>query len=279
MLSATEEKTFQEATLCYICQRELGADKLRDHMHLPHTYCGAAHAHCNLQFQFRQGKRSQSSKFYIPIVFHNLIGYDSHLLMESAGKMCKRRKLTVIPKHSEKYLSFSVGNLRFIDSLQFLNESFEKLVTNLSKEDASKFESLASHFPDKDEFGLLLRKGVYSCGFVSSPTIFNEASQPPENEFYNKLCDTEISDADYEHAQTMWRTFQMTDFGSITTFIWKQISSCWQMCLKTSERCVKLTTNSIQPIITLLLDLHGTPCWKWREQSSNYSMTLTWSYW
>ena len=213
-LSAAEEKSFQKATLCHICEKELGADKVRDHMHLPpYTYRGAAHAHCNLQFQFRQGKRSQSSKFYIPIVFHNLRGYDSHLLMESAGKMCKGKKLTVIPNHSEKYLSFSVGNLRFIDSLQFLNESLEKLVTNLSKEDASKFEVLASHFPDEDQFQLLLRKGVYPYDFVSLSAIFNETSLPPKYEFYNKLSDTDISDTDYEHAQTVWNTFQMTDFG------------------------------------------------------------------
>lgn len=180
-MSAAEEKSFQKATLCHICEKELGTDKVRDHMHLPpYTYRGAAHAHCNLQFQFRQGKRSQSSKFYIPIVFHNLRGYDSHLLMESAGKMCKGKKLTVIPNHSEKYLSFSVGNLRFIDSLQFLNESLEKLVTNLSKEDASKFEVLASHFPDEDQFQLLLRKGVYPYDFVSSSAIFNETSLPPK---------------------------------------------------------------------------------------------------
>ena len=129
--------------------------------------------------------------------------------MESAGQMSKSRKLTVIPNHSEKYLSFSVGNLRFIDSA-FLNESLEKLVTNLSKEDASNFESLASHFPDKDEFDLLLQKSVYPNNFVSSPAIFN---LPPKNEFYNKLSDTEISDADYEHAQTAWKIFQMADFG------------------------------------------------------------------
>ena len=113
-------------------------------MHLPpYTYRGTAHNHYNLQFQFRQGKRAQNSKFYIPVVFHNIRGYDSHLLMESAGKMCKGKKLSHISNHSEKYLSFLVGNLRLIDSLQFLNESLETLVTNLSSEDASKFVTLS----------------------------------------------------------------------------------------------------------------------------------------
>ena len=87
-LTMAEEQLFQEATTCHICKWELGTDKVRDHMHLPpNKYRGAAHAHCNLQLQFRQGKRSQNSKVYIPVIFHNLRG--SHLLMESAGKMFK----------------------------------------------------------------------------------------------------------------------------------------------------------------------------------------------
>ena len=212
-LSVDEEKSFQNATICNICRKDLGSDKVRDHMHLPpYSYRGAAHNFCNLQFQFRQGKRAQNSKFYIPIVFHNLRGYDSHLLMESAGKMCKDRKLSVIPNHSEKYLSFSVGNLRFIDSLQFLNESLETLVANLSKENAAKFESLASHFPNEEEFKLLLRKGVYPYDFASSPAVFNQTSLPPKCAFYNKLSDTNISDEDYEHAETVWNVFQMNNF-------------------------------------------------------------------
>ena len=35
----------------------------------------------------------------------------------------------------EKYMTFSVGQLQFIDSLQFMNGSLEKLATNLQMED------------------------------------------------------------------------------------------------------------------------------------------------
>ena len=35
----------------------------------------------------------------------------------------------------ERYLSFTIDNLRFIDSLQFMNESLEKLCKNLRPED------------------------------------------------------------------------------------------------------------------------------------------------
>ena len=35
----------------------------------------------------------------------------------------------------EKYMTFSVGQLQFIDSLQFMNGSLDKLATNLQMED------------------------------------------------------------------------------------------------------------------------------------------------
>ena len=139
--------------------------------------------------------------------------------MESAGKMCKSKKLRVIPNHSEKYLPFSVCILRFIDSLQFLNESLEKLVTNLLTEDASKFETLASHFPNKTEFDILLIKGVYPYDFASSSAVFIQTSLPHKCEFYNKLSESNISDEDYEHANIVWQTFQMTNFGQFMIFI------------------------------------------------------------
>lgn len=111
-LSPEEELAFRDVTICHMCQKELGSDKVLDNVHLPNgRYRGAAHAHCNFQYQFRQGKRSQSSKFYIPVVYHNLRGYDSHLMMTSAGKM-KDKKLSVIPNNGEKYLSFLIGNFK-----------------------------------------------------------------------------------------------------------------------------------------------------------------------
>jgi len=119
-LAQGEEVSFQNAKTCHICEKELGKDRERDHDHLNGIFRGASHSHCNFQFHLRQGKRSQGSTLYIPVVFHNLRGYDMHLLMESAGKF-KTKSLSCIPDNMEKYISFSLGNLRFIDSLQFLN--------------------------------------------------------------------------------------------------------------------------------------------------------------
>ena len=63
----------------------------------------------------------------------------------------------------EKYMTFSVGQLQFIDSLQFMNGSLEKLTTNLQMED---LVITRQGVTDK-ELALLRRKGVYPYKYVS----------------------------------------------------------------------------------------------------------------
>ena len=66
----------------------------------------------------------------IPIIFHNLRGYDGHLLMKGIHKV-EKKKLDCIPHNIERYISFSVGKLQFIDPYQFMASSLETLVHNL----------------------------------------------------------------------------------------------------------------------------------------------------
>ena len=55
---------------------------------------------------------------------------------------------------------------------------------------------------------LLTRKGVYPYDYVSSVERFSETQPPPKSEFYSRLNDADISDADYQHALNVWNTFQ-----------------------------------------------------------------------
>ena len=43
----------------------------------------------------------------------------------------EKKKLDSIPNNMERYISFSVGKLQFIDSYQFMASSLETLVHNL----------------------------------------------------------------------------------------------------------------------------------------------------
>ena len=87
-ISADQEHEFQATTDCHICGEVLGADRVRDHCHLTGVYRGAADNECNINYKFT-GK--------IPVVLHNLRGYDSHLIMQGLGKLKSEKKFLASP--------------------------------------------------------------------------------------------------------------------------------------------------------------------------------------
>ena len=70
----------------------------------------------------------------VPVIFHNLRGYNSHLIFNKLNKFDV--KIEVIPNGPEKYIAFFLNkNLVFIGSMQFMNSSLDKVVKNLSDND------------------------------------------------------------------------------------------------------------------------------------------------
>ena len=96
-----------------------------DHCHVTSKFRGAAHQNCNVNFQLTKK---------VPVIFHNLRGYDSHLIFNELDKFDV--KIKVIPNELEKYMAFFLNKiLVFIDSMQFMNSSLDKLVKNLPDKD------------------------------------------------------------------------------------------------------------------------------------------------
>ena len=97
----TEEQTveFITAKECHICFKKFSPKdrKVRDHCHYTGKYRGASHSSCNLRYRIPD---------YIPVVFHNLAGYDAHLFIKELVK--HTIKIGVIAKNTENYISFSV---------------------------------------------------------------------------------------------------------------------------------------------------------------------------
>ena len=117
-MSAKEER-FQLSNNCWICDKlfDVGDEKVRDNCRITGKYRGAAH----------------SSK-KVPVIFHYLRGYDSHLIIKAMNKFGV--KISVIPNGLEKYMAFTINtNLVFIDSMYFMNFSLDSLVKNLSHND------------------------------------------------------------------------------------------------------------------------------------------------
>ena len=137
-MSEEEEYLFQQSNSCWICKKLINHDdeKVRDHCHITSKFRGAAHWDCNINFQLTKK---------ILIIFHNLKNYDSHLIFSMLHKF--NLKINVIPNGVEKYMAFFLNKkLVFIDSMQFMNSSLDKLVENLSDED---FKYLVKEFDSK----------------------------------------------------------------------------------------------------------------------------------
>ena len=119
----------------------------------------------------------------------------------------------VMPLNSEKYLSFSVGCLRFLESFQFLSTSLQNLEDMLKgKEDdpsklTHKFVHTSKHI--KTQHRLTYAKGVYPYSYVSGPEKFAEMSLPPIESFYDMLNDEPLSTEDYERAKQIWEVFDI----------------------------------------------------------------------
>jgi hypothetical protein len=187
IISAKQEKEFNRANNCHICNQELGNDRVRDHCHITGLYRGPAHNKCNLLYNY--------DNYHIPVFFHNLKGYDSHLIIRELGKF--QGKITCIPQSSEKFISFQLDKLVFKDSMAFMNESLSKLVSYLNL----------------DKNNLLFRKGVYPYDYMDSLERFDERGLPKKEMFYSKLTNEHISDEDYEHAQKVWLQYNIEDMG------------------------------------------------------------------
>ena len=215
-----ELKQFNDATKCWICNEEFDDtadekgyrknEKVKDHCHYTGRFRGAAHNSCNLKYK--------KPKF-IPVVFHNLSGYDSHLFIKNLG--FTDGNIDCIPNNEEKYISFTKNivtgsykeektkpikhKIRFIDSFKFMSTSLDSLVNNLP-DDA--FNNLERCYTD-DKLSLVKRKGVYPYEYMDSLERFKENKLPPKEAFYSRLTGEGISDEDYEHAEKVWKVFGM----------------------------------------------------------------------
>ena len=87
-------------------------------------------------------------------------------------------KIDVTPNRLEKYMAFIFNkNLVFIDSMQFMNFSLEKLVKNLADND---FKYLTQEFRSKN-LELLKQKDAYPYEYMDSFQRFNEEKLPDKN--------------------------------------------------------------------------------------------------
>ncbi len=212
IMTKSDKMRYARDMNCYACEVKFGTTqinepskkeekvtKCRDHCHITGKYRGAACDKCNLQMRIPN---------FIPVLFHNLEGYDSHLFVKSLGPI--EGDIRCIPKTDEKYISFSkmipVGKeivqkpngdyvekeikleLRFIDSLKFTLKSLDSLVKTLGSD---QFETLTSQMipliPKEtlngrrhdrfESLKLLKQKGVFPYEYMTDHPLFSKKNK------------------------------------------------------------------------------------------------------
>jgi hypothetical protein len=236
---------------------EQNRQKVRDHDHRKpgNNYRGAAHAWCNLQlrgFTRKYKKRKQhweqedveeeeepeddsenweKSDFNakVPVVFHNLKGYDGHIIIKSiTSRHVRDDDIYCIPQQGEKFMSVSFNGFQFIDSNAFLQSSLDKLVGLLTeKEDKTKDFSRMIHTREgvekicrnfgveftAERFELIAQKGIYPYEYMDSFERFAEKELPPIKSFDSTLNNESITVEEYAHAQRVFNEFNCSDLG------------------------------------------------------------------
>ena len=172
------------------------------------------------------------------MLFPNLRGYDVHLIVNVLKK--QHGKTRVIANHMETYMSFSPGQLQFLDSFQFTNRPLEKLVETLSSEE---FAYTSEGFPNSNEFALVKQKGVYMYDYINSM------------ERFHKTYLTYILVGSSINMRNVYGTSSSAKLWKTTTIsILKVMSFCLRTSSKNFAILVSTITAWIQYIIIALLD-------------------------
>jgi hypothetical protein len=216
-LTEVQELEHDRAVTCSYCTKPFTSDnpKTTHHSHLSGQYLSPACQACNLNLKPLEMNDTEGNKsFFIPVVAHNARSYDFHLMIKHFQRKFAETKdkkgnvklndIKVIPSNNEKFLSFQIGNLRFVDSIQFLNSSLDTLVSNLAKGGLDEFVHTRAEFPDSTQ---VFEKGVYPYEYMTDRTKFDETCLPDIKQFFSKLTDSDITEDDYRRAQSIWTEF------------------------------------------------------------------------
>ena len=182
-LTPKEMDRYKRLESCHMCFKPFKEDnpKVRDYCQYTGHYRGPAHMKCNLQYKIPS---------YIPIIFQNLSGYDTHLFIKELAASTDGAKMGplggprpcgsmgVIAKNKEDYMSFSIKvevnryinkngkekskeiELRFIDSFKFMSSSLDALINNLAR-GGSQFFGFEEYSENQYNLFILKNLGEY----------------------------------------------------------------------------------------------------------------------
>lgn len=164
------------------------------------------------------------------MIFHNLSGYDSHFIIRALATSFDG-DISIIPHNDQHYIAFtktvgdsekkktnsldkrrSVIRFKFIDSFRFLDASLDRLAQDLPSNE-KKILHIEFNGIDADQMQLLERKGIFPYDFLDSWDKLDNDALPSKDAFYSRLNESHITDEEYQHACTVWNSFNIENIG------------------------------------------------------------------
>ena len=244
-MTKKEEHLFQQSNNCWICKKIIDNEdeKVRDHCHITGKFRSSGHWDCNINFQLTK---------QILVIFHNLKGYEIHLIFPELHKF--NLKVDVIPNRLEKYMAFFLGkDSVFIDSMQFMNSSLDKLVKKLVDKD---FKYLVKEL-GSENLKILKQKGAYPCEYMNSFKRFNKDKLCARKYFYSstkdkkisedgKISDGHVSIEDYMVSERICDKFNVKNMGDYHDhYLKKDVLLLADVFEKFIETCLKYYERAI----------------------------------
>lgn len=220
-----KQKHFSFKT-CQDCQCEFTDTnkKVLHHNHINGEYINTICNQCNLKYQYKK---------FLPVIAHNLKGYDAHFIIPLLNKYGRQGKINCIANNEEKFMSFSkhiqvdeyfcikdnimkpvMFEIRFLDSLAFMNSSLDKLAKNLtngckSTDELRKvFKNVSDEYKNDIQFNEMLKKGIYPYDYITNYDVLNEDKLPSITAFHSKLNNSKCNQKDYQQAVKVWELFK-----------------------------------------------------------------------
>jgi len=180
---------------CYFTHQNY---KVYHHDHVTGEYLFPVCNNCNLQLK---PKKCPKNTYFLPVMMHNLKNYDSHFIIKHFEKKYTENQqkktqnisfddIHIIPQNGERFLQFQIGNVKFLDSFQFLTASLDHLVSLLVKSGKENIHHTTKCLGDND---LVFSKGIYPYSYMENRSKFDETKLPSIESFYNTLNDKPLS--------------------------------------------------------------------------------------
>ena len=127
LLTKEQQKSYNNAKICYICIEKFKNKylkdkkycKVKDHYHFTGEYRGAMHSICNLKYSVSKTIR---------IAFHNGSNYDYHFIIKKSVEELKIQ-FTCLGKKTVKYITFTV---RIRKEVTRIDKNEQEVTKNIS---------------------------------------------------------------------------------------------------------------------------------------------------